>query len=364
MTLTYSIADMNFRQTKSIGNLNASLQLLETLANKKYFSRLSVLSNSTIPERLTLPPDVNVSMHDSAIKNRLGRIIWDQWKAYSAARKTGNEWLFLSKGFASFLRSPPGKLVAYGMDAVHYHYKEHYPNAVPFLEQRYFEACFRATLKYSRLIVTISEFTKYEHERYAKLLGIKCPLVEAVGIGFRPPPRECVEKENRVLVITSRWPHKRPELAMKFLEQWQKKTSFAGQIDWIGSLPADSIFPQFPNWKRHSRLPEKEFRRLMASVKALVYFSGYEGFGMPPIEAIVAGTCPVYSDLPATREVTGGAGCPFNNESFESFSAAVTSAFDMPPGRLEAWAAQLLARHDWNVVAERTVAALRKADTF
>ncbi len=362
MTLTYSIADLNFRQTKSIGNLNASLQLLETLATKKYFSRLSVLSNSTLPERLTLPPDVQVSTHDSAIKNKIGRIIWDQWKAYSAARALGNEWLFLPKGFASFVKTPPSKLAAYGMDAVHYHYKEHYPKAVPVLEQRYFEACFRATLRYSRVIVTISEFTKHEHERYAKILGIKCPLVEAVGIGFRPPPRERVEKENRVLAITSRWPHKRPDLAVKFLEEWQKKTAFTGQVDWVGSLPADCVFPQFPNWKRHSRLPENEFRRLVASVKALVYFSGYEGFGMPPIEAIVAGTCPVYSDLPATREVTGGSGCPFNNQSFESFSAAMSAAFQMPPAQLDKWATELLARHDWNIVVEKTVAALSKAN--
>src|SRR6185436_18939744 len=97
-------------------------------------SRLSVLSNSTLPERLTLPAGVDVSLHDSAIKNRLGRIIWDQWKAYSVARGVGNEWLLLPKGFASFVARPPGKLASYGMDAVHYHYKKHYPSAVPFLE--------------------------------------------------------------------------------------------------------------------------------------------------------------------------------------------------------------------------------------
>jgi hypothetical protein len=40
----------------------------------------------------------------------------------------------------------------------------------------------------------------------------------------------------------------------------------------------------------------------------------------------------------------------------------MTAAFEMPVAQLETWAAQLLARHDWNIVAEKTVAALKKAD--
>jgi len=48
----------------------------------------------------------------------------------------------------------------------------------------------------------------------------------------------------------------------------------------------------------HARLPEAEFRRRVAEARTIVYFSDYEGFGMPPVEAVIAGTNAVYSDLP------------------------------------------------------------------
>ena len=50
----------------------------------------------------------------------------------------------------------------------------------------------------------------------------------------------------------------------------------------------------------------------MEKATALVFPSLYEGFGIPPLEAMVHG-CPVLaSDIPATREVCGSAAVYFN----------------------------------------------------
>lgn len=361
MTLTYSLADQNFRQTKSIGILNLSVQLLEELARTESFERLVVLGNSTLSEQLRLPAGTDVRLRDEAIGGRLGRMWWDQWKVYAEARRAGTEWLFLPKGFASFLARPPVKLAVYAHDAVHDYYRRRHPKSVPFLERHYFEKSLLGVLRHARVILTNSEFTTAELRRLAGEFRLTPPPIHTVGIGFHPVPTGRVAKEDRVLAITSRWPHKRPDLAVKFLREWQERTHYAGQVDWIGSLPDDCPLPGFPNWKKHSRLPEAEFRRLVACARALVYTSDYEGFGMPPVEAVIAGTCPVYSSLEATREVMAGAGSPFENSSADSFMAAMRKAFDTTPVELERWSAELLRRHDWKAVAIRTVTALQQA---
>jgi glycosyltransferase involved in cell wall biosynthesis len=72
-------------------------------------------------------------------------------------------------------------------------------------------------------------------------------------------------------------------------------------------------------------LADEELRSLVAGAAALAFPSRYEGFGLPPLEALACGTPVVASDLPVLREVTGGL------------------ARLVPVGDTDAWAAALLA---------------------
>ena len=52
-------------------------------------------------------------------------------------------------------------------------------------------------------------------------------------------------------------------------------------------------------------LPEEELASLTAGAAVMVLPSRYEGFGLPPLQALACGTPVVASDLPALREVLG-----------------------------------------------------------
>jgi glycosyltransferase involved in cell wall biosynthesis len=212
------------------------------------------------------------------------------------------------------------------------------------------------------MIFTISDFSGEEVKRVARELGLTPPPVRTIGIGFYPP-KEKWEKKDRVMVLASALPHKRTALAIEYLKRWQEKTNFHGTVEWVGRFPEGAHLPDFPRWIAHPRLPDAEYKRLKGEARVLVYFSEYEGFGMPPVEAAIAGTAPVYSSLPATREVMGGAGFSFETGSYESFEQAMNRARIVPREQVERWGEELLRRHSLPGVAERVVSGLMKANS-
>lgn len=358
LTLTYSLADQNFKQTKSVGIFNVSTQLLEYLSSRIHFARLSVLSNSTLKGKLNLPPEVSIKYYNEAIRGKLGRILWDQWGVYEAAKKSGNEWLFLPKGFVSFLRRPTFKLAAYSYDSIHDFYRVNYPGAMPWFESRYFAQSLKGTLKHANLIFTDSDFAKDELKRLAYSFKLDPPPIITAGIGFSHTKNTVSIKRDSILFLTSALPHKLTERGVNFIERWQRRTGFSGNVDLVGSLPAGLHLPRLKGWRHHPRLSEQVYRQFLAESKALLFFSAYEGFGMPPVEAMIAGTCPVFSDLPVTREVMGERGCSFLNDSYESFEKSLNKALGVSDAQIQLWAGQLLQRHNWEKVVEKIIDGL------
>lgn len=354
--MTYSIADLDFR-TNSLGILNLAVQMVHFLAEREEIGQLNVLSNASLSDRLKLPPQVRVKLHNHASAKSLGRILWEQWGVYQQAARWKSDWLFLPKGFASFMRRCPVKLATCVADTSYDYYRRTYPNRVPTFIQKYYDASVRGTIRNSRVIFTISDFSGTEVLRVAKEQRLKAPPVRTIGIGFLPQ-KNAYEKKDRVMVLASDLPHKRTDLAIEYLTEWQKRTNFGGTVEWVGRFAQGAKLPEFPNWITHARLPDAEFKRLKGEARALVYVSEYEGFGMPPVEATIAGTCPVYSSLPATREVMGKAGFPFENSSYQSFEEAMRQALHVSREQLDAWGQELLQRHSWPCVADRVVRGL------
>lgn len=360
LVITYSLADQNFNQTKSVGVFNVSTQLFENLSLRDSASRLNLLINSTLEGRLRLSSKAITLRHDAA-GSRLGRLLWDQWGVYAAARKNASHWLFLPKGFTSFLKPRGFKLAVYIHDAMHDFYRTNYRGAMPWFETIYFIECLKKTLRYSDVIFTNTDFTQSELRRLANNFGIELPLTITAGIGFNRPKNLGLKKKNSILVLTSSWPHKLTARAIDFMGRWQRETGFSGKVELVGSLPEGLGITRFANWQHHQRLSEQIFRQFLAEANVLLFFSKYEGFGMPPVEAMIVGTCPVYSDIPVTREVMEGRGFPFNNDSYEGFARAMNNALKENAGQIEQWADELLDRHNWDKVVKRVSRGLLEA---
>jgi hypothetical protein len=356
--LAYSIADQDVETTKSIGIYNFSLHLAQYLSEHSQLQKLTVFSNRTVSPHLRLAAKARVQEFNFARRSKVGRIWWDQWGLYRSAQATGHRWLFLPKGFCSFVARPHLQVAAFVHDIMGDFYRRHYPGFESKFESSYFSRSLAATLRHSRVIFTNTEFSKRELTGWAQRLGLSCPKVIAAGYGFAPPEPDWTGKENRILLFASAMPHKRTDLAVRFLTRWLRASKYDGNIDCIGILSSRMTKPEGPGWRWIGRVLPAQAREMMRRSRAVIYVSEYEGFGMPAVEAVLEGSCPVFSDIPPLREAMGEAGCPFSNDSEESFLKAMDRALTMPAETIHAWAAGLLHRHHWPAVADTIVREL------
>ena len=96
------------------------------------------------------------------------------------------------------------------------------------------------------------------------------------------------------------------------------------------------------------RLDDANVRGLLSRAAALLFPSLYEGFGVPPLEAMANG-CPVIaSEIPPVKEVCGGAALYFDPHSPAELGAAMHTLLREPPANR----------------AERVRSGLDRATTF
>ncbi|HVF42469.1 MAG TPA: glycosyltransferase family 1 protein [Pyrinomonadaceae bacterium] len=78
---------------------------------------------------------------------------------------------------------------------------------------------------------------------------------------------------------------------------------------------------------------DEDLRALYSSCRAFLYLSLYEGFGLPPLEAMKCGAAVVAGRTSAVAEVTGGAARLVSPDSPEEAAAATLELLEVEPAR-------------------------------
>ena len=169
-------------------------------------------------------------------------------------------------------------------------------------------------------VVVTSEFVR---NRALERLGLTSDRIHVIPLAidhtlFRPGDEE---REPFILYPARPWPHKNhPRLfeAFETLRATRPKLRLVltgGGLERLGQLP-DGV-------ECLSVVPAAELASLYRRAACLVYPSLYEGFGLPPLEAMASG-CPVAAaDAGAIPEVCGDAAALFDPTDVEAIAAGI-----------------------------------------
>jgi glycosyltransferase involved in cell wall biosynthesis len=204
-------------------------------------------------------------------------------------------------------------------------------------------------------VIVISEFVR---SRAVERLGLDPERVHAVPLGvdagrFHP---DDVGREPFLLYPARAWPHKNHArlleafaLVRRELPELRLVLTGGGHAAAAGP---DGVEVRGP-------VPLDELAALYRRAACLVFPSLYEGFGLPPLEAMASG-CPVAaSDLPAIREVCGDAAVLFDPRDPESIAAGIVRALD-DAGPLAARGLERASRFSWEACARGHEAVYRR----
>lgn len=146
-----------------------------------------------------------------------------------------------------------------------------------------------------------------------------------------------LEDRPYLLFIGNIEPRKNLERLIKAMRQLPKEYALimVGSDGWLN----ESVFAAIDDAnkaghkviKPRTYVPDEDVVRLLSGATALALPALYEGFGMPPLEAMASKTPVVVSDIPPLHEVAGDAGMYCDPQSVDSIAAAMRQVIDMSP---------------------------------
>lgn len=288
---------------------------------------------------------------------------WTQWALpwYLFSFRSKYQVLFTPGHYAP--RLSPLPYVSSVMDLAYLHFPKQFKKK----DQLQLTEWTRYSVKHAKKVIAISHFTKKDIEEQYKIPTDKI-VVAYPGVQVHT---ESIKEKEKIATL-EKWKIKRPYLlyvgtlqprknlehlisAFELVVQHgqaeikaskQKKAYLmidagkleslqlviAGKVGWLAEPILDRV-AKSPLKNRiilTNYVTEAEKRVLYKEALASVLIGLYEGFGIPPLEAMAAGTLPIVSNNTSLPEVVGEAGIQVDPHSVQSIAQGIKKVLVLP----------------------------------
>jgi glycosyltransferase involved in cell wall biosynthesis len=311
-------------------------------------------------------PRVRLQPLNVSASNRPARILAEQTRLPLAARRASVDLLW-SPGYTMPLSCPGCVQVLSVLDMQYKRHPDDLSTAARFATNLLVQAGVRRAAR----VLAISEFSKAEIVRFTGIPDdriVVTPL--AAGDDFLAQPRPSAHRDTpRLLCIANTYPHK--NVAALARASGVLAADFPHHLVLVGkprrgeeTLRKELSACAPGNVTRVSGLSRPELIRRLQDADLFVFPSLYEGFGLPVLEAMVAGTTVLTTRCGAIPEVGGDAVDYFDPSDPADLPRRIREVLARRPEERAdriARAQERARRFNWRTTAERTIRAFHQA---
>jgi len=223
-------------------------------------------------------------------------------------------------------------------------------------------------LRRASVILVPTQSVADDIKQYYPLTSSKV-VVTGEGLSQLPASGSPTISDKYLLYVGSAYPHKRLDV---LVDAWSIMSRRHPDISLVITGKDDVFLSRIKSQVQNNGsdrvlfvglVDDQELSTLYANATAFIFPTSFEGFGLPPVEALAAGTPVIVSDIPVLREILPTKGVFFFKlgDKDGMITAIETVLSDLP--RAEAEAAEggqeVRRRHRWEDTAKRTHEALR-----
>jgi len=259
-------------------------------------------------------------------KHAVLNVIWAEWSVRRLLKKIKPDLYFSTDGILCL--GWAGK--QYGMfHDINYH---HIPKDLKWTNRKYYNYFMPRYMKRSVRIGTLSEYSKKDIVETYKVDPGKIDVVYCGINDYYAPVSDAVKKETRdkyaggceyFIFVGTLHPRKNIIRLMQAFEMFKNATSSGMKLLLVGKeMFKTNEMHALKATMQHGkdviftgRVPEDDLKKVLASAFCLTFVSYFEGFGIPPIEAMQCDVPVISANATSLPEVVGDAALvvdPFN----------------------------------------------------